>query len=462
MTFSEASFSYGDEGEVNETSTEGEETVDDDIIDEAMFEEELSNDLMAPPMSEMVVRAIQNENFEKVVDLIQIDLRNIDKIKGTENISTPLLTILLKRQMADIVAWRLKDPNKAINLYKENIETLKKYNATADSKVAEVEYYLIAQIYDEYGQKEKAQKLYKRFFEFSMPIAVDAIVNLTRKQGTNIAQKDIDLINETISEYSNFVMSGFSKNGVTKLRPHSYESSAFFSAFSLAIFSPSAIVELLLISEKPPFDLILSSPTNLSTEMSVFIAFQTKLMKEGLTKENLKAADGFLKKFPKSYFTMLMAHQLYWHYLDKGEKPKALKYYKILTAIEEERGIDIVLTRNKRLGTPEEVWKVFKRAVLDNDLKTVESLLLYGHHKTDNFDISKDNTISSKFAMIDKIQMHRESPTFVRFEIIYDFSDTEKSTFDVFFVKSYGEWRIDNGEHKDLPGIAGIGHHKSF
>lgn len=464
MLFSVPPYSYSEEGaaeEVAQAAAEA-EPADDEITNEAVFEEEPGADITAPPFSDMMVKAIINEDFEKMVDLIQLDLRKLDDSAEIDNNTKSLLTVFLKRQMADIYAWRLKDPNKAIGLYKENIAALKQYNETADNKIAEVEYYLIAQIYEEYGNKAKAQKLYERFFKFSMAMAIDGIVDSARKKGGHITQKDIDIINEAVSQYSNFITSGFQKNGISKLRPNSHESTALFTSLSLALFSPSGLVDLILVAEKGPFEVIIKSPANLSSEMSVFVAFQTTLMAEGLTEENLKAADGFIKKFPKSYFTMLMAHQLYWHYLNEGEKPKAVKYYKTMQSIEEKRGIDIILTRNKKLGTPEEVWKILKRAVLDNDLKTVESLLLPGHFNTDNFDLSKDKEIGAKFAMIEKIKMHRESPNFVRFEIIYDKSETEKAAFNIYFVKSYGEWRVDSGEHENLPGIAGIGHHKGF
>lgn len=382
-----------------------------------------------------ITKSYINSDYVTAVSLLEKQIKE-QKLKGSKDERGEYVNLYKKYLLlAHIYAWRLNKPDVALLRYQELNELRQSYKEA--SKFPPFELLYIAEIYEVKNDYPKASERYQYL--------LNELIDFKEKENDDFSI----LMSEDLIKFLKYQIDSLHlkartekryKPFLTRLKLSSQLTVHFFPFLALSlvptaeyIFSPDKPIDLV--------DKIKQSPSDFSS-MILNYALILAASAGTVDEASEKAMEAYLSKYPESYYSLQLRYLFYKFYKESEQTKKAERLVKELGKIASKRGIEFLISPDKRFSTPEKTWGIFRNALNAGDIDLAMECYVpgrKGHGKV--FDALGREQMKEIGKSMGDIHKVKASETMAEYMIIRKEKGKEIS-YGIYFHNIDGEWKL--------------------
>lgn len=385
-----------------------------------------------------ILEAYRRGDHKSVADLL---VRNIQAIEKEPELDERDEWELIRARhfLAYIYGWRLNRTDLALKEYR-------KISPDGGSNVS----LFIGQLYEKEGDLEGALEYYRDFLDrvlaskeskgnaaFLFP--VDELANLVRYRmdGINLRLKGKGRYRPLLEKIS-----------VIK-QPHDLRvvQMTFMGIVPYMEYEKYLFMKQPGLSEEldpsKQMDYIKQSPGDIGSGIISYI-FALDAAKEGIDDYAERLMEAYLSKYPESYHSLKIRYLLSEYYKKQGKPDKSKRLLREIKEIARKRNMEIVTAPDDRFSSPETTWALYKKALAKGDIDAALECFTppsRGKYKKVFEKLGPENLkdMARRMRKIRKVKVNDNVAEY----IISREEDGTMISYFIYFVKSGGEWKLD-------------------
>lgn len=384
-------------------------------------------------MENEFIEAYKKGNYVAAAGFLEQKIKKMEEVGDKDKAnSTDLYST--NQTLAHIYAWKLNKPDESIKYYRKASQY-----RTANQKVfPPVELILVAAVYEDKGDLAKARGEYENFLK------------ILKESEKGFSDDMAVILGEELEHFCNFQLDTISlKEKQKDFKPRLANWKLTSMTTNLATLP---FITIILVPTYQ-FDFINQPPQNVASYIKKNSANFPNMITEFMliigssagtvTDESEEAMKIYIKKYPESYYSMILRAAFYKFYKENQQDEKAGKLLTDIEKIAKKRGMEIISKADKRFSSPEATWKTYKKALLEGDIETVMACYVPGRWKERQIfstlgkekmrEIGKDMGELKKVSEGDKEAIYM----IVRKEGDKDYA------YDIRFMNIDGEWKME-------------------
>lgn len=322
-------------------------------------------------MENEFIEAYKKGDYAAAAGFLEQKLKKTEKAGDKDRgYSTDLYST--SQTLAHIYAWKLNKPEEAIKYYRKASQY-----RTANQKVfPPVELISIAAVYEDKGDLAKAREEYENFLK------------ILKESEKDFSDDMLVLIADELGQLCRFQLDTISlkekqkdfKPRLARWKLTSMTTNLSTLPFITIIMVPTYQIDFI---NQPPQDIASYIKNNPAKFPSMITEFMLIIGSAAgtVTNESEEAMKAYIKKYPESYYSMILRGAFYRFYKENQQEGKANKLLADIEKIAKKRGIEIISKADKRFSSLEATWQTYKKALLEGDIETVMACYVPGKWK---------------------------------------------------------------------------------
>jgi len=371
-----------------------------------------------------------NSDFESYAKLLE---QKISQFKGKlpAGRRSALQIYMNQLLLAHIYAWKLNKPEKSLEIYEELIQLNK--TGKGKRKMPALELLYTAELYAVKNNLQEADNYYQMFLK--------DLSELKEREHDNISIMFAD----ELTKFTKYQIDGIRlKLGgeylLKKLKLSSALTPNMALFFSMALV-PAARYETLVAMKTDLPTYIRKSKANISSMVFCY-GLLLQAADGSVNKSSERAMKTYLSKYPEGYFALSLRYLFFKFYQESGQHQKADNLLAELDNIARKRGMELIVSADKRFSSPEKTWETYRRALMAGDLDLALECHVPNNNKYEQIFklMGKDKLkkMAEKMHPIGKITLDNMS---AKYRITRNQKGNE-ITYYIYFSNINGEWKI--------------------
>jgi tetratricopeptide (TPR) repeat protein len=336
--------------------------------------------------------------------------------------------------LAQIYMRRLNQPDVALSKYQEANELRK--SSQEMKKIPPFEFLYVAEIYERKNNFSKAIEHYQNLLQELASLwekEPDQLTIIMAEDLTKFIKYQMDGLNlktRAAKEYKPLLKKLKLSSQYDQLTPFIARFLVPTTEYDSSIFEKLGLVGYIKQSSADLGSMIQNYALILVTSAG------------SVTESSERALEAYLSKYPESYYSLSLRYLFFKFYKENEQLKKADRMARELESIAKKRGMEIIISPDKRFSSPEKTWETYRNATKVGDIDTVMECYVQGIWKERKiFTLlgkEKMKEIGEKMGNIGKvIASEKEAKYRIR-----RMENDKEITYYIYFHNIDGEWKM--------------------